>query len=506
MNATPIRTPAPEAIPECRTRIIVLSLLAGFAANIAGATFAINATLFPWSTEVASVLKLYWLWQVLIPFGLAACLYVLYVAPLFRTSATIDTYRRKILNFPLFFVVSTIASWSASFISGVAIIKWVVPQVPMSDVLLSNLGILGISFISMAIGYYLFEHLNRTYWIPRLFYNRLEKYKDQLQPSIPSKFNVYFLGVSVAPVLFLGWVIAWVDINHRVFSNDQLVYIVAFVAFAVLIGIKMTGMFSKLFQIPLLEARVATDRIAQGDFDINLTVHSNDELGVLGERLNDMAASLKSNAAHIKFLSDEIEQTQREVVFTMGAIGETRSKETGNHVKRVAEYSYLLAIAYGLSPQQAEMLKQASPMHDIGKVAIPDAILNKPGRLSLQEFEVMKTHASIGYEMLGHSRRELLLTAATVAHQHHEKFDGSGYPRGLAGEQIHIFGRITAVADVFDALGSARVYKPAWRDEDIFSFFRQQRGQHFDPKLIDLFFANMQAIDTIRNQFSDPIG
>ena len=152
------------------------------------------------------------------------------------------------------------------------------------------------------------------------------------------------------------------------------------------------------------------------------------------------------------------------------------------------------------------MLKQASPMHDIGKVAIPDAILNKPGRLSLQEFEVMKTHASIGYEMLGHSRRELLLTAATVAHQHHEKFDGSGYPRGLAGEQIHIFGRITAVADVFDALGSARVYKPAWRDEDIFSFFRQQRGQHFDPKLIDLFFANMQAIDTIRNQFSDPIG
>ena len=93
----------------------------------------------------------------------------------------------------------------------------------MSDVLLSNLGILGISFISMAIGYYLFEHLNRTYWIPRLFYNRLEKYKDKLQPSIPSKFNVYFLGVSVAPVLFLGWVIAWVDINHRVFSNDQLV-------------------------------------------------------------------------------------------------------------------------------------------------------------------------------------------------------------------------------------------------------------------------------------------
>ncbi len=504
MNITTCTTAAPEPIPECRGRIITLSLLAGFTANIAGALFAINATLLPSSAEIGSALKTYWMWPALIPFGIAACLYVLYVAPLFRESATIDTYRRKILNFPLYFVASTIVGWVSSFITYVVISKSVVPQAPLSDILLGNMGILGFSFVSMAIGYYLFEYLNRTYWIPRLFYNRLEKYKDQLQLSIPSKFHIYFLGVSVAPVLFLGWVIAWVDIHHHVFTSEQLVYIVAFVAFSIVTGIKITGIFSRLFQIPLLEARVATDRITQRDFDINLTVHSNDEMGVLGERINDMAASLKGNAAHIKLLSDEIEQTQREVVFTMGAIGETRSKETGNHVKRVAEYCYLLAIADGLSAQQAEMLKQASPMHDIGKVAIPDSILNKPGRLSVEEFEVMKTHASIGYEMLGHSQRELLLTAATVAHQHHEKFDGSGYPRGLAGEQIHIFGRITAVADVFDALGSARVYKPAWPDADIFAFFRQQSGLQFDPRLIDLFFANMKEICAIRDHFADP--
>ncbi len=187
----------------------------------------------------------------------------------------------------------------------------------------------------------------------------------------------------------------------------------------------------------------------------------------------------------------------------MGAIGESRSKETGNHVKRVAEYSYLLAKAYGLSTQQAEILKQASPMHDIGKVAIPDAILNKPGRLSAEEFEVMKTHASIGHEMLGHSQRELLRAAAIVAHQHHEKFDGTGYPHGLIGEQIHIFGRITAVADVFDALGSARVYKPAWQDADIFALFRQQSGKQFDPKPIEIFFDNLNGICAIRDQFAD---
>ena len=163
MNITTCTTSAPEPIPECRGRIITLSLLAGFTANIAGALFAINATLLPSSTEIASALKTYWMWPAIIPFGITACLYVLYVAPLFRKTATMDTYRRKILNFPLFFVATTIVGWVSSFISYVVISKRVVPQAPLSDILLANLGILGISFVSMAIGYYLFEHLNRTY-------------------------------------------------------------------------------------------------------------------------------------------------------------------------------------------------------------------------------------------------------------------------------------------------------------------------------------------------------
>jgi response regulator RpfG family c-di-GMP phosphodiesterase len=214
---------------------------------------------------------------------------------------------------------------------------------------------------------------------------------------------------------------------------------------------------------------------------------------------------LQARFAEVQALQDEIEEMQKEVVFTMGSIGESRSKETGNHVKRVAEYSYLLAKYYGMDDKEAEMLKQASPMHDIGKVAIADAILNKPGRFTEDEFEIMKSHAQLSYDMLKHSQRPLLKMAATLAYEHHEKYNGKGYPRGIAGETIHIYGRITALADVFDALGSDRCYKKAWEDEKIFELFRAERGEHFDPRLIDIFFEHLDEFLAVRDRLRDEI-
>ena len=202
-------------------------------------------------------------------------------------------------------------------------------------------------------------------------------------------------------------------------------------------------------------------------------------------------------------LYQEIEDTQKEVVFTMGAIGESRSQETGNHVKRVAEYSKILAKLYGLSAEEAELLKQASPMHDIGKVGIPDAILNKPGKLNEEEWIVMKTHATLGYEMLKHSSRPLLKAASIVAHEHHEKWNGSGYPRGLKGDKIHIYGRITSIADVFDALGSDRCYKKAWELERILDLFKTECGISFDPTLVYLLLDNIDDFLHIKEQFKD---
>lgn len=202
-------------------------------------------------------------------------------------------------------------------------------------------------------------------------------------------------------------------------------------------------------------------------------------------------------------LHQEIVDTQKEIIFTMGAIGETRSKETGLHVKRVAEYSRLLALLYELGDEEAELLKMASPMHDIGKVGIPDNILHKPGKLNDEEWVIMKTHAMLGYEMLKNSSRPIMKTAAIVAKEHHEKWNGSGYPEGKSGEDIHIYGRITAIADVFDALGHDRSYKKAWKMDDILELFRKERGKHFDPILIDIFFANLDKFLKIKDEFKE---
>ena len=216
-----------------------------------------------------------------------------------------------------------------------------------------------------------------------------------------------------------------------------------------------------------------------------------------------LVSSYIGNTVELANLHKEIEDTQKEVIFTMGEAGEFRSKETGNHVKRVAEYSYILAQGCGLDDTTSDLLRMASPMHDIGKVAIEDAILKKPGKLTDEEFEIMKTHTTMGYEILRHSKRRIISAAATVAYEHHEKFNGRGYPRGLAGEDIHIFGRITALADVFDALGSDRCYKKAWELEKIFELFNREKGEHFDPKIVDTFFKNLDRILEVRDRFRD---
>ncbi|WEK53162.1 MAG: HD domain-containing protein [Candidatus Cohnella colombiensis] len=216
-----------------------------------------------------------------------------------------------------------------------------------------------------------------------------------------------------------------------------------------------------------------------------------------------LAASYAGKSLESVMLHEEIIATQREIISTMGEVGEIRSKETGNHVRRVAEYSYVIALGYGLSEEEAELLRTASPMHDIGKVAIPDSILNKPGKLTEEEYEVIKSHTKIGSQLLRGSKRELLRTAAIVAEQHHEKWDGTGYPAGLSGEQIHIFGRITAVADVFDALSAKRVYKPDWPLDKINNLFREETGRHFDPQLIEVYFRELPKLLVIRERLVD---
>ncbi|RDH84646.1 MAG: histidine kinase [endosymbiont of Galathealinum brachiosum] len=217
----------------------------------------------------------------------------------------------------------------------------------------------------------------------------------------------------------------------------------------------------------------------------------------------DMLKQLNFNLLE---LNNEIEDTLRETVFTMGVIEEQRSKEAKNHTRRVTEYSKLLATKLGLSNRDVELIASAAPLHDIGKLGIPDSILFKPGKLTTEEFETMQNHPAIGYSMLSHSKRDILKAAAIIAHQHHEKWNGSGYPWGLRQNDIHVYGRIVALADVYDALLSERHYKKAWPLDDVISWVEKESGSHFDPDLVDILISNIEefvAIGVLYNSNND---
>jgi response regulator RpfG family c-di-GMP phosphodiesterase len=197
------------------------------------------------------------------------------------------------------------------------------------------------------------------------------------------------------------------------------------------------------------------------------------------------------------YLNQELEESQKEIIISLGEIADSRSHETQNHVKRVGEFCKFLGIKAGLSENEAEVLRVASALHDIGKLAIPDAILQKPGKLSSEEFALMKRHSTVGGEMLRFSTRNILKPAGMIAIQHHERFDGSGYPLGLKGENIHIYSRITAVADVFDALTTDRIYRRALPVQEVIDYFRGESGKQFDPMLVEILIKNIDDLMTL---------
>jgi putative two-component system response regulator len=200
---------------------------------------------------------------------------------------------------------------------------------------------------------------------------------------------------------------------------------------------------------------------------------------------------------------EELRATRLEIVQRLGLASEYKDNETGLHVIRMSHFSRVLGLAAGMSEQQADDLLHAAPMHDVGKIGIPDRILQKPGPLDPDEWKVMQGHAAIGAEIIGEHGRGMLALARNIALTHHEKWDGSGYPNGLAGEAIPLEGRIAAIADVFDALTSVRPYKKAWTEEAALAYLVEQKGHHFDPALVDLFIEKMPAIRAIRARWAE---
>jgi len=234
-----------------------------------------------------------------------------------------------------------------------------------------------------------------------------------------------------------------------------------------------------------------------------LYIEGVEDLDDIDHKLIEIFSTNVTIAFENLMLNSEIQDTQTELINLLSDVVENRSMEAANHVKRMAEVCYILAEKYGMPAEDCELLRRAAPMHDIGKIGIADKILLKPGKLDTEEFEIMKQHAEIGYRILERSKRPILRTAADIAYEHHEKFDGTGYPRQLKGEEISIWARIVAVADVFDALTHARCYKDPWPIEKVVEYFLDHKGRHFDPKVVDLLLKNLDDVTLVNHRYPD---
>ncbi|MCU4677444.1 response regulator [Catenovulum sp. 2E275] len=273
---------------------------------------------------------------------------------------------------------------------------------------------------------------------------------------------------------------------------------------------------TKDIPIIFLTAKVDIDSISKGfrlgavDY-ITKPFHSEEliarvknhlELYSARKTLKTLNLNLQTNLIHkeTRYMT-ELEDSQKEMIYVLMELMEATSDETGSHIQRVSEYSRLLAHYYpSLSETDCETIFHAAPMHDIGKIAIPHDILHKPGKLTEAEFEIMKTHTTKAHEILRMSKRKYIQAADVIAQQHHEKWDGSGYPKGLAGKDIHVYARIVALADVFDALIHKRRYKDAWSLDDARTYIIEQKGRHFEPLLVDLFTEHFDEFTKIAKQ------
>jgi putative two-component system response regulator len=218
--------------------------------------------------------------------------------------------------------------------------------------------------------------------------------------------------------------------------------------------------------------------------------------------VNERGQELEGALQSLHVSQHKVWASQAETIFRLARLVEFRDEDTGHHLQRMSSFCEILARRMGVSEEHAELIRLASQLHDVGKVAVPDSILLKPGKLTGEEFEVMKAHAETGFQMLSDSPAEVVRLGATIARSHHERWDGGGYPRGLAGEDIPLEGRIAALADVFDALTSDRVYRPAFPVGSAVEMMREEDG-HFDPEMLGEFWAVLPELEVVRRVYAD---
>jgi response regulator RpfG family c-di-GMP phosphodiesterase len=323
----------------------------------------------------------------------------------------------------------------------------------------------------------------------------------------PGWFNKRLLGEDRVGVAFnlepINWTVAVTELESAFFSDVRSIeYIHLWI---LIVSVAVVTVFLSVFigyVVRPAERLTATIQhiTVTNDLTQRAQVEFADEIGTLAGSFNTMISALQANYRKLEETSNAeriARQTaierEEETLYLLGRVSDFRDMETGVHLKRIGALSALLSKLLGQSEEEQTLMRNSAPLHDIGKLAIPEAIIQKEGKLTAEEYEAMKLHASIGHELLKGARSIYLIEGAQIARTHHEKWDGSGYPSGLAGEEIPLSGRIVAIVDVFDALLSSRPYKKAWEPERVRDYIREQSGRHFDPALVDVFLENFDA-------------
>lgn len=297
-----------------------------------------------------------------------------------------------------------------------------------------------------------------------------------------------------------GWTVAVTELSDAFFSdvrNIQRTHLGILVAAAVVMTVFLSVFIGHVTR-PVERLTATIGRIAEtNDLTQRARIESDDEIGILAETFNTMIGTLQRNYRQVEATSLSEKQSRQiavereiETLYLLGRVSDFRDERTGEHLKRIGNLSALFSKLLGQGEDQQRHMRYSSPLHDIGKIGIPDSILHKRGPLTSEEFETMKRHTILGYELLKDARSSYLVEGASIALTHHEKWDGTGYPNGLAGAAIPLSGRIVSVVDVFDALISERPYKEAWSPDRARELIATERGKHFDPELVDLFLSH----------------
>ncbi|MEQ8171391.1 MAG: HD domain-containing phosphohydrolase [Candidatus Eremiobacterota bacterium] len=261
-----------------------------------------------------------------------------------------------------------------------------------------------------------------------------------------------------------------------------------------IISVILSALVSSTISLPILKIAEHTKEISEGNFKSRIDIKSEDEIKKLADSFNTMVDKLDHMFLDLAKTQSDLKVAHLDTIFRLALAAEYKDEVTSQHLKRVSVYSRIIAEKYGLSEEDLDNIEIGAPLHDIGKIGIPDNILLKTEKLTAEEYEIIKKHPSIGYEILKESRSPYLKTAALICLKHHEYFDGTGYPNGLKGEDIHIYGRIVALADVFDALTSKRSYKEPFSIEKTVEMIKSKSGTQFDPKVVDAFLESLHEI------------